>query len=240
MRSSSQVFVSVLGLALLAGCSGVDTDKAEELDATLLGKGSDTDPALTSALEDQIMVDPSLSNQANRNAVRSAEQPLQAPMPTEATGNAAPVDGKASLGEIVAKQVAAAPIASPVASGKAEIARAKFAGCGDDISYSMVWSAKLPADLPLFPSARVAEAAGSDTATCNLRAVTFSTTAAPSSLVSYYLSTAKTAGYQANYSDADGEQIVTGLRRDGAAFYVVLTPRDSGGTMADIVANRGT
>jgi hypothetical protein len=42
---------------------------------------ANADPALTSALEDQILVDPALTQQSNRNAVRPPETPTQAQYP---------------------------------------------------------------------------------------------------------------------------------------------------------------
>ncbi len=254
--------MSRFALALALGASlislsacGKDATKEEaaQLDDTLLGKGKTSDPALTSALEDQIMVDPSLASQSNAHAVRSADQPLQAPIPTEASGGPAPPSAK-TLGQRVAENapppapatappkpaVATAPRATPVAvQGKAQITRASFDGCGLNVSYSMAWSARMPADLPLYPQAKVTEAAGSDMGSCRLRAVTFSSAAAPRSLIDYYLTTARNAGYQADLSTSNGEQMVAGSRADGAAFYIIISPRASGGTTADLVANRG-
>jgi hypothetical protein len=243
--------VSLVGLS---ACSKDATkDEVAKLDDSLLGKGKASDPALTAALEDQIMVDPSLATQSNAHAVRSADQPLQAPIPTEASGGPAPPSSK-TLGQRVAEQsIAPAPGAiypkTPAATltaansapsrGKAKLSQASFSGCGLDVSYSMAWSARMPADLPLYPQAKVSEAAGSDAASCRLRAVTFSSSAAPRNLIDYYLTTARNAGYQADLSSKNGEQMVAGSRADGAAFYVIITPRTSGGTIADLVANRG-
>jgi hypothetical protein len=261
-RLAMTIALSV-GLASLSACSkDASKEEAAKLDETLLGKGKASDPALTAALEDQIMVDPSLATQSNAHAVRSADQPLQAPIPTEAAGGPAPPSAK-TLGQRVAEQspgpapgasypktasLAAAQVpsakpsasASPVAvTGKAKLSQASFSGCGLAVSYSMAWSARMPADLPLYPQAKVSEAAGSDSGVCRLRAVTFSSSAAPRNLIDYYLTTARNAGYQADLSNANGEQMVAGNRADGAAFYIIITPRTSGGTIADLVANRG-
>jgi hypothetical protein len=248
-RSSMTIALVLLSLGL-SSCGEDPKTEVANLDETLLGKGNSTDPVLTSALEDQIMVDPALTGQANTHAVRAADKPAQTPIPTEATGGPAP-SSATPLGQRVAEQTAkpapgasypsAAAAASVPAStgGSAKSAKASFNGCGMDVSYSMAWSARMPSDLPLYPQAKVAEAAGSDSGACRLRAVTFSTAAAPRNLVDYYLSTARKAGYQAEYTTEGGEQMVAGHRGDGAAFYVILTPRQSGGTMADMVANRG-
>jgi hypothetical protein len=266
MARATHLFVSALALVSLSAC-GRDGDKQEAaaIDDTVLGKGNATDPAITSALEDQIMVDPALANQSNAHAVRPADRPAQAPIPTEAVGGPAPVDTRTTLGQRVAARAAAAPAAAtqvavppvqnsnagprtmpgaaysnpPATQTSAALAADAFSGCGLDVRYSMTWSNRLPADLPLYPQARVAEAAGSDQGVCRLRAVTFSTSAAPRVLIDYYIATAKSAGYQAQYTTKGGEQMVVGQREDGAAFYILISPRQSGGAVADLVANRG-
>lgn len=73
------------GLMLLAACSG--RNEVAELDNELLANGAD--PALTSALEDQILVDPNLVQQANPNSARRPETPVQAQYPAGSAQNAA-------------------------------------------------------------------------------------------------------------------------------------------------------
>jgi len=57
----------------LAACGSGSNANLAEMDNALLGNGAD--PALTSALEDQILTDPNLSQQSNANAVRRPERP---------------------------------------------------------------------------------------------------------------------------------------------------------------------
>ncbi len=73
------------GLMLLAACSG--RGDVAELDNELLANGAD--PALTSALEDQILVDPNLVQQANPNSARRPETPVQSQYPAGSAQNAA-------------------------------------------------------------------------------------------------------------------------------------------------------
>ncbi len=73
------------GLMLLAACSG--RSDVAELDNELLANGAD--PALTSALEDQILVDPNLVQQANPNSARRPETPVQSQYPAGSAQNAA-------------------------------------------------------------------------------------------------------------------------------------------------------
>ena len=77
-------------LALAACGGGGGENDLAALDNELLANGAD--PALTSALEDQILVDPNLVQQAHPNAVRPPETPVQAQYPA---GSAAQASGQA-------------------------------------------------------------------------------------------------------------------------------------------------
>ena len=63
----------------LAACGRDPGNDLAAMDNELLANG--VDPALTSALEDQIMVDPTLTQQSNKNAVRPPERPAEAQYP---------------------------------------------------------------------------------------------------------------------------------------------------------------
>ena len=69
--------LAALGALLaLGGCGGGAENNLAAIDNDLLANGAD--PALTSALEDQILVDPNLVQQAHPNTVRPPETPVQA------------------------------------------------------------------------------------------------------------------------------------------------------------------
>jgi hypothetical protein len=70
---------ALASLFALAACGGSGDNNLAALDNELLANGAD--PALTSALEDQILVDPNLVQQAHPNAVRPPESPVQAQYP---------------------------------------------------------------------------------------------------------------------------------------------------------------
>lgn len=225
MRRVTKSILMATGLLALAGCNDAPAEKpADKLDARLLGKGN-ADPAVAAALEDQIMVDPTLANQSNRNAVRPADAPTTAPIPADGLSAAARHSGGVTLGQLAANQAIAS--------------KDKFTGCSLDVDYSMRWATRLPADMPLYPRARIDEAAGSDMAKCKLRAITFTTTAPVRSVVDFYLAAAKRAAYAASKEARGAETLIGGTRGDGAAFYSVLTPADAGGTIVDLVLNNG-
>jgi hypothetical protein len=231
---------AIIGLAImgLSACSDTPSKtEIDKLDAELAGKGSQADPALTAALEDQIMVDPSLSNQANTDSIRPADEPVQAPIPPEpkpelaagtvsgsGAATASPTKGAVTLGQLAEQQ--------------AGIDSANFKGCGLDVDYSMAWSNRLPGDLPLYPKARVAEAAGSNKGSCALRAVTYTASVSPSTLVEYYKILAKRSGYTAESKVEGSSHVVAGTR--GQDAYYVIVSETTGGTSADFVANNGS
>ena len=212
-----------LAALALAACNGGEKAELDELDARL-GNKADVDPALTTALEDQIMVDPALASQSNEDSIRPPAQPFQAPVPLDPNA----IDGAGSgqtLGSLAEQQ--------------ARLSKDKFNGCVLDVQYSMDFANRLPTDLPLYPRARVVEAAGSDAANCRLRAVTYSTTAAPKAMIDYYLTVARRAGFAASHSGEGNEDLVNGTRdRDGAAFYAIIQPAGAGSSV-DLVANNG-
>lgn len=86
-RSAAILFRSaaLAGLLALAACSGGGDNNLAEMDNSLIGNGAD--PALTSALEDQILVDPNLVQQSNPNTARPPEAPVQAQYPAAGGGS---------------------------------------------------------------------------------------------------------------------------------------------------------
>ena len=220
-RVSKMAFIAAAALALSA-CGGAADDKAslDKLDTKLGGKG-DTDPALTAALEDQIMVDPTLAGQANEDSIRPPTEPQSAPIPAARDG-----DNAQTLGGLATDQAISAN-------------KDRFTGCSLDVQYSAEWANRLPIDLPLYPQARIDEAGGSDMPTCKLRAVTFASAAVPRAMVDFYLTLAKRAGYAAAQKGEGAEVTVSGTRAgDGGAFYAIITPSGSGSSV-DLVSNRG-
>jgi hypothetical protein len=229
MKTVSTLRVSSLIAAAcfaLAGCGGNDKAALDKLDSKLGSAKANADPALTAALEDQIMVDPSLTQQSNEDSVRPADQPYQAPIPVDPESTSMSAKPGQTLGALAAEQ--------------AQLSKTNFNGCSLDVQYSVGWSNRLPVELPLYPKARVSEAAGSDNGGCKLRAVTYTSAAPPRAMVDFYLTLAKNAGYQAHASNDATGMMVSGVRAsDGGAFYVVLQPSGVG-TSADIVSNRGS
>jgi hypothetical protein len=229
MARFSQLTLITSAILMLAGCGSDANDKTAlgKIDSRLGGKG-DADPALTAALEDQIMVDPSLSSQANEHSIRPASEPNQAPIPVDRNASDTGAIDKAenTLGARAVDQ-----------AGNAH--KALFTGCALDVQYSVDWANRLPADLPLYPQARVSEAGGSDNASCKLRAVTFASAAAPRALIDFYNSVGKKSGFSMIQKVEGTGTLISGARAgDKSAFYIIIEPNGSGSS-ADLVSNRG-
>jgi hypothetical protein len=226
----------------LAGCT---TSKPEQPDDAELTNVAD--PALASALQDQIMVDPQLGRQANGDAIRPPSQPYSAGAPSvtvAANGDKIDTAGlmKAPAPVAATKQCSqcAARRESLTLGGLAARQSGATGKCAAAITYSASWANRLPADLPLFPQARVTEAAGTQGGACALRVVSFTTTQPMQMLLDWYYTKAMRAGYTAEHQTDGDEHILGGTRgRDGGAYVLFLTSRPDGGTDIDLVANHG-
>ena len=217
-RKTTLLRLTALAAALaLAACSGADDGNLSNLDNQLTG--NDADPALTSALEDQIAVDPELAQQSNRNAVRPPATPTQAPYP-QAGGGAA--------GGVGAAQARPAGLVGGT-------------GCTDasKFNYDASWARRLPPAFPLMPGANVSEAAGNNDAGCSSRVVTFRTGDNFQRVLDWYHTQAVRNGYSSEHQIRDGDHVLAGTNeQDGGAFFLIVTPQASGAEVA-LITNKG-
>jgi hypothetical protein len=211
---------ALAGLLALAACSSGNSNNLAEIDNALLANGAD--PALTSALEDQILVDPNLVQQANPNTVRAPGAPIQAQYPADG----APRAGGGGAGQTNIERATAATGAT---SGGA---------CGAAFEYGAQWAARLPAEFPPYPGGRVTEAAGNNNGDCRVRVVTFTTADPYNRVLEHYRSLASRAGFSAEHQVRGADQVLGGVNEqtDGA-FYLIVTPAQSGSEVALIVNN---
>ena len=216
-RSTFVRTCALAGLMLLAACNRGADDNLAAIDNELIANGAD--PALTSALQDQIMVDPYLNQQANRNAVRPPETPVQAQYPADARPGQSPMRPQRAA---AATGAAAAP---PSASS-----------CGAGFDYGAHWAGRMPAEFPAYPGGRVTEAAGNDHGDCHMRVVTFTTRDPSNRVLEYYRSLASRAGYSAEQQARGADQVLGGTNGE-SAFYLIVTPARAGSEVALIVNN---
>jgi hypothetical protein len=227
----------------LAACNRSSTDQQDlnSLDAELTN-GAVRDPALTASLGGQIMVDPRLAQSSNTDVVRPPTLPESGAVPPEAPLKADPVD-PASL-----KHAPAASNECPeckTANGALTLGalaeRQKTpdaAACAEKIGYSAGWANRLPADLPLYPGARLSEAAGADQGGCRLRVVSFASAAQMQKMLDYYFTKATAAGYSAGHSTDERQHVLGGVRGNDA-YVLYVTARKGGGSDVDLVSNAG-
>ena len=232
--------LAIAGCKKPAGQQNLDSLDKELTDANRAGG---KDPALTAALRDQIMVDPKLAHTSNATAVRPASRPDPGAIPPEPIGAAADSSGSAPL--------RATPSATPGYAGSAKAKGALTlgalaargedggaAGCASDVRYASAWAQRLPGALPLYPDARVSEAAGKDGGGCALRVVSFTSNAPLGRVLDWYYTHATKGGYSADHRSDGAEHVLVGARGD-AAYVVYLSARNGGGTAVDLVSNGG-
>ena len=231
----------------LAGCAKHDGERElNQLDAELVGNAA-TDPAVSSALEDQIMVDPSLAQQADGYRVRTMTDPGQSPLPpaeTLALGASTPAitglarapAAKPATPCVGANCGTAPSTLGQLAALQTKQKRPRQPVCNPDLTYSFAWAAKLPPELPVYPQAQVDEAAGSDAPGCHARVVSFSTPASRQAVTDYYYSRAIRARFSAEHSIRNGDHILSG-ERGGDDYYLILDDRAGGGTAVDMIVS---
>ncbi len=236
-----------LPLALLA-CSKkpASPQDLESLDHELTddaATGNSRDPALTAALHDQIMVDPSLAQSSNATVVRPPNRPDSGAVPPDdVAAKAVKVDAGPVTPAPAAKgdcpNCTTAKTALTLGALASRQADKRTANCAPNIAYSAGWATRLPAELPLYPDARVVEAAGADGPACALRIVSFSSSAAPGAVIDWYYTRATKAGYNAEHQ-ADGIRHTLGGTRGNSAYMIYVTARGAGGSSVDLISNAG-
>ena len=156
---------------------------------------------------------------------------------------------RAAAGGNIQKAPAAIETKSVATAGRTlgDLARQQAAGksgqagqgdCAKNVKSGPDWAERMPAPFRVYPGAKLQEAAGLDKEQCNLRIVSFTTSAAVDHIIDYYYTTARQAGYDGEHLLSQGEHQLGGTREKDGAAYVVFARRAAGGeTEVDIVAN---
>lgn len=226
--------IGLAGTMLLAGCDSADKTPT----------GAQTDPAMSGALGDQIMVDPELAGQdgavlgANEGKITLPPQDRTPEAIEAARTKAAQAAGGTLMAAPQPAKGGAAALAESAATAAqvAQASKAASTDCAAKVKYSNTWAAKLPADIPVYPNGAVQEAAGVDDGGCALRVVNFATPVTPQDVIRFYYTKASKAGYGAEYK-MDGTDHVLGGRKDGRAYVVYARKLDSGITEVDLIAS---
>ncbi|MCB2047078.1 MAG: hypothetical protein KDE32_02485 [Novosphingobium sp.] len=231
--TSRRLLVGIATVALLAGCSG--SDKA--------GKKADEDPALSGAVDGELMTDPELSGEAGAaaGAASGVELPPEQRSP-EAIAAARQDAAKKAGGTLEIASEAAEGSATSLFEGAstaaqvAEQSRATSADCAAKVNYSASWANRLPDALSVYPRAAVQEAAGTDADGCMLAVVNFVTPVDAKDVIDFYYTRARKAGYGAEYHMEGSDHVLGG--KNGAKAYVVSARKlDNGLTEVDLVSS---
>jgi hypothetical protein len=240
---------------LLAGCGAApdsdDNAAVAAIDQSLTGNTPAGDPALMAALHDQIMVDPALVQQANDDVIRPPTRPVSGAVPPDdiaAEAMTAPGGAAAGAAGIALRSAPAASEAchqctvarESLTLGALAARQGRRAGqCAANVGYSAGWANRLPAATPLYPDARVTEAAGADGAGCALRIVSFASAAPVQRMLDWYFTRTGDAGYRAEHKADGAEHTLAGTNPKGGAFLVVVRARKDGGSDVDLMADGG-
>jgi len=203
---------AILAMPFVLGACGSEKsneDAVAQLDEKLVGNGSD--PAMNTALDDRILVDPNLTDSANLTTVSEAAQPLNGARPAD-TGYEGSV---ASAKDLAGTKIIRAPKPKIVAASDCKScgkhravtlgglakdqkiqrgARGGKGTCNAKLQYGARWAARMPTAFPVYPKGRVKEAGGVDGGICDIRVVSFVTSSKMRDVVDYYYSRAKHSG----------------------------------------------
>lgn len=235
MKNSARLMVlGLAGTLVLAGCN---SDKKQP-------SGAETDPAMSGALGDQIMVDPDMAGQ---NGAALGANDGQITLPPQDRSREAVAAARADAAKVAGGKLSAAPQpqkgsaaalteSAATAAQVAQAARAAHTDCAGKVDYSNTWAARLPAEIPVYPRGALQEAAGTDSDGCALRVVNYATPVSPEEVVSFYYTMARKAGYGTEYR-LDGDDHVIGGRQGSKAYVVYARRLGSGVTEVDLVTS---
>ncbi|MXO58343.1 hypothetical protein GRI89_02130 [Altererythrobacter salegens] len=208
------------------------------------------DPAMTSALQDRIMVDPDLVGQNRANAAALLPDG-DGSIPVEDSSPEAIAAARSDALTLVggpgrmkkapdARQVSASLPAGATLTAAARAAASPGGGenCAEIATYTASWAAKMPEAFPVYPRGAVQEAAGSDAGNCRLRVVNFLTPVPLGEVVDFYFTRASSAGFTVDRALIDGEDTIGGSK-GGSSFVVYARAQSNGLTSVDLVTNGG-
>ena len=209
----------------------------------------DNDAAASSALGNQIMVDPDLASQNQANSAVSAnyttgELPPAAKSPeaiAKARSDALNLlggPGKLRTAPVATAVSGALPADSAYTTAARIAARPGNGDCTAKVGYTAQWAAKLPASFPVYPQGAVQEAAGTDEGGCSLRVVTFLTPVPLGDVIDFYYTRASDAGYKLQHLKNGDDDVLAGVK-NGASLTVYARKDASGASEVDLVTSGG-
>lgn len=205
---------------------------------------AETDPAITAALGQPILIDPDLVSMNDANAVAQVSD-FDRSLPALDTGPDAVARARAAALDLLGGQsrLQSAPAARQADDGPLLTAAARTIAksgeadrCTSQVSNGMVWAARMPPAFPVYPMGAVQAAAGIDQRGCALRVVTFHTPVPPADVMDFYFTRATAAGFALDRVMQQGDDVLAGTHGKGA-LIVYARPLPSGATEVDLVTS---
>jgi hypothetical protein len=227
MRFAIMLRCLPIAILLLAACGPADAPE---------DKRAERDPAIAGALGDPIMTDPDLATQNRGNSALQGGGPPIAELPPDKVGPEEIARATAAALDLAGGKMAALPVETAgvegsrlagkltpraIAAALPELTR----GCGDRLEPGFIWAARLPATAPVYPRGHARQAAGSDSAGCRLRVVSYITPVPPGEVLTFYATTAGKAGV-ALALRREGEDMVLSGQGKGLELAVFARPFD--------------
>ena len=253
-RFSTKTAALALVLTLAACGTGQTESDAEALDQALLGEADNSDPALTTALEDQIMVDQTLAGQSNANAALPGDAVSGSPIP-ETLHTVSDAQQAISQGRLLSapapnegEECTECSTGRSASQGQTTLGamannrtnEPDFDSCSAPVEYGLQWANGLPRAFNVYPNSEIVEAAGHNTDGCRMRVVSFRSSASMQRLLDWYYTRAVRSGYSSEHQLRHDNHVLGGYRsRDEGAYYIIFAPRRGGGTDVDVIANNG-
>ena len=221
---------------LIAACSGRPAPSGTPADRPGVRIG---DPAIAAAINAPIMVDPSLGQLSNIDAIRPPPAPDPLSMPPDALGMGVDKVDPATLEHAPAAQgecSRCAAAASALTLAAFAERQGESAACVAGLRYATGWAERLPATLALPTGARVVEAAGTDAPGCGLRVVSFSAATPAERVIDWFFTRSRGEGLAFDHGEAQRRHLLTGTR-GRRRFAIHAVPRPGGGTDATLLSS---
>lgn len=226
----------LLVIPALAGCSAEKTPQER----------GEQDPAVSAALNEQLMTDPDLARINPENRVLTGGGPATARIPLEDRSPDAIARGRADAAALLGRAAMPAPppVAPPLPALPRDtpaLAAAAALGpagrsCIARLEYGFIWAARMPAAVPVYPRGHAQDAAGTDRDGCALRAMRFVTPVPADEVVAFYWSVTRRAGLVPEHRLAGSDHVVIG-RKGAAVATAFIRARDDRLTEVDLVAS---
>jgi len=222
-------------LALLGACS---SDEPRHR--------ADDDPAVSTALGQQLMTDPDLARINPENRVLAGGGPAEAPIPLEDRSPEENARARAAAAALLGGVVAKAPAPQPggplrpagLAPALAAVAALGPAArpCAARLEPGFAWAARIAPAFPIYPRGHARDAAGAASAGCALKVVSYVTPVSPDDVADFYWTAARRAGLAAQYRQAGSDDAIV-ARKAGATAVALIRAGGEGLTEVSLVTS---